>query len=287
MSYPEKDMTELSKTPKATELNPRVTELESKFFARFSEALPMLSDYPVASRRLLPLARQFAEEQAQLEKENASLLEQSDRDPYNPEVHSNAGWQRSMKDILAELRRNKQHAAIVAWDLDGFKQYNDLYASHLQGNKALGLAGSLAKAVLRPGDLIARPHGDEFLAVLPGAGLQEGVIAAERVRTAIAGMPALLETTIPLTASLGVVVLSDQIVQTRYESDEQLNNALKLAYDLADKAQYNGAKKVGKNKIGVMQANGEIQTAVVQLGTEGQPAIITYQSLQPFTSAHK
>ncbi|MBU1000158.1 diguanylate cyclase [Patescibacteria group bacterium] len=114
------------------------------------------------------LARQLAEKTLgdqetikQLETELAALREQSDRDPYNPEIYSAHGWHRIMKDKLSELKRHNSSAWLLVFDLDGFKQYNDTNG-HVEGDKALGLAGQLARSALRQEDAVARLHGMNF-----------------------------------------------------------------------------------------------------------------------------
>ena len=176
---------------------------------------------------------------------------------------------------LAELRRNKKTAMIITWDLDGFKTYNDSYQSHTEGDKALGLAGDLAKSVLRPDDIIARLHGDEFIALVE-ASPEDAILIAERIRLATAEMPALLKTPIMLRASLGITRLSDEIIQTSYASDEAFEEVLGKAYDRADHAMYIGAKKAGGDRIGTMLDDGTIKTAVI-VHLEGQHPSLTYE----------
>lgn len=273
--------------------DPRLEKSISTICRALSEIFPEADKEQVKQAKVLARQLAFAQlepqkKAEQLEKENTSLREQSDRDPYNPEIYSDNGWYRAMADKLRELRRNKQSAVILAFDLDGFKLYNDAQSSHVEGDKALGLAGQLAKSVLRPGDLIARLHGDEYVAVVGGARLENGVMVAERIRQAISQMPELLKTSIPFTVSVGVAILEAEVINTEYKSYEQLIAALKNSYALADQAHYEGAKKVGKNMIGVMFPDGTIRTAVITAKPEGQqPLVITYQTPQTTTLEHK
>lgn len=235
----------------------------------------------VAARRWAEEQVQAEENQAKAKEKNELLQKQADRDPYNPRIYSALGWNRVMKDKVAELRRNKKGAMVITWDLDGFKTYNDSYQSHVEGDKALGLAGDLAKSVLRPGDIIARLHGDEFIALVETNAPEDAILIAERMRAATAEMPTLLSTPIQLRASLGITRLSEKIIQTNYGSDEDSDEVfvedLKGEYDRADHVMYIGAKRAGGDRIGIMLDNSSIQTAVVT-PVEGQHRpTITYE----------
>lgn len=263
--------------------DPILEQYTQSLFNEFIRSVPGLN--PEQQQAAMQFFQGVAAEKLQhereilrLEGEKENLQEKSDRDPYNPEIYSAAGWYRIMKTKLAELRRNGQSAVIVALDLDNFKQYNDINKSHKEGDNALGLAGGLVKSVIRPTDIVARLHGDEFVTLLV-TDLKGGIIVAKRIGEVITDMSNLLKTPIRFSASIGIVQLDPDIIKTEYQSDEQLVELLKQSYALADRAQYEGAKNIGKNRIGVMLPDGTIKTAVVQPAVQGQPAIVTYHSI--------
>jgi diguanylate cyclase (GGDEF)-like protein len=92
--------------------------------------------------------------------------------------------------------------ALILFDIDHFKAYNDEYG-HLAGDAALGRLGEILRRATRGGDLAFRYGGEEFLVLLPGADLNGAIAAAERVRVAAAedsrGLP-------PFTVSGGVAL---------------------------------------------------------------------------------
>ena len=70
-----------------------------------------------------------------------------------------AEWRRSMRD--------RQPLSLLMLDVDKFKTYNDTYG-HQRGDSCLKqIAEACMDVVARPGDLVARFGGEEFVVILP------------------------------------------------------------------------------------------------------------------------
>ena len=137
----------------------------------------------------------------------------------------------------------------MAADIDGFKRVNDTYG-HDRGDAVLRATAYELRKALRSFELIYRLGGEEFLIVLPGAGLEQGRQTAERLRChLLEARPGGLD----LTMSFGVSAAAGQAAA--YES----------LFKAADAALYE-AKNAGRNRVEVAPA-----TASPSPGLEPEP----------------
>lgn len=110
--------------------------------------------------------------------------------------------------LLAESRRHGRPLSVLLLDIDRFKDLNDRYG-HEAGDHALKALARTARDLLRPGDLIGRIGGEEFLVVLGAAGEHEAMQVAERLRASVAALNLHHgEARLPLSISIGVATLS-------------------------------------------------------------------------------
>ena len=126
-----------------------------------------------------------------------------------------------------------QPLAVVMFDLDRFKRYNDVYG-HASGDEALRAFGAILKRETRDADVAGRYGGEEFLAVIPAESLEGTRHYAERVCDALARHE--LPTGERITVSAGVAV-----------SDPTMTDATDLVR-AADAALYE-AKAAGGNRV--------------------------------------
>lgn len=85
-------------------------------------------------------------------------------------------------------RRYKRPLALLLFDIDSFKAYNDHYG-HQAGDDCLkGVAAALQACCRRTADMTARYGGEEFAIILPETDLAGALVVAEVARDAVEGM---------------------------------------------------------------------------------------------------
>ena len=137
--------------------------------------------------------------------------------------------------VLAAYRRTPRPIVVLLADLDYFKEINDRYG-HRIGDEALSGVARLLKAGLRASDIAVRWGGEEFLMVLQGCDLSEGLRIAENLRNAVAAARFdAAGTQIAVTVSIGV---------SEYDGRESMDQAV----NRADTALYR-AKEEGRNRV--------------------------------------
>lgn len=115
--------------------------------------------------------------------------------------------QASLKRMVAHASRTFTPLAMILLDLDHFKLVNDTHG-HNKGDEVLAAVGSVLEATARESDLAGRWGGEEFLILLPGADRAGALVAAEKLRAAIAAITVAGVDT-PIRASLGVAVMPE------------------------------------------------------------------------------
>jgi two-component system cell cycle response regulator len=150
---------------------------------------------------------------------------------------------RAIHDRLAEelerARRYDHPLSVIICDLDHFKRVNDTWG-HLAGDAVLRAASQAMRRHLRATDAFGRYGGEEFLVVLPETGRDACLLAAERLRVAVAGEQIAVPSgeTVTITGSFGIAA-RDEL------SDDLSADAL---VSLADGRMYD-AKRSGRNQV--------------------------------------
>jgi len=148
---------------------------------------------------------------------------------------------RRLGEILdAEWRRAlrpKRSLAIAMVDIDQFTLYNDHYG-HPAGDRCLHQVAAALATTVRDTDFVARYGGEEFSIVMPDTEIAGAVVAAERVRVAVA------ELAEPHAASThGIVTISIGVAAATPTSHDTVEDLIRQA----DEHLYE-AKRAGRNR---------------------------------------
>jgi len=144
--------------------------------------------------------------------------------------------ERRMIHTLAESRRKREHAVLLALDIDDFKRINDAYGHQVGDIVLVRLVEACSKALRAP-DHMGRVGGEEFLVILPNTDLEAGRLVAERLRQCVNAID-LDDVAVGLkvSISLGVAQLGDPA------------EGVQSLVERADQALYR-AKAAGRNRV--------------------------------------
>jgi two-component system, cell cycle response regulator len=151
---------------------------------------------------------------------------------------------RSLQAEVSARCQAREGFGVLFMDLDHFKSVNDRFG-HEMGDRVLVAVAAVLKTALRPGDVVGRYGGEEFVAVVAGAGPESARLVAERLRRAIEAMLPPKSGPAKLTISIGTTVFEPR------NADERMEDLLHRA----DMALY-AAKRTGRNRV-VMVAPGQ------------------------------
>ena len=193
------------------------------------------------SRRNTEIERQriaLAKANGKLEQQAAELYQAAITDSMTGVANRAHSIHRLMQAI-DECSRDGRELAVLLIDFDNFKQINDLHG-HLFGDTVLVAGVDAMRRCLRPGDLLGRVGGEEFVAIVPDCDADTVIALAERLRTRVAEKLAeqIPELSFTATVSIGVARLAQLEPPPRLEA----------LLEAADKALY-AAKSAGRNRV--------------------------------------
>lgn len=125
-------------------------------------------------------------------------------------------WQEQATAAARAGARRGESTTVAILDLDAFKQVNDR-DGHNAGDRMLVAAATAWQAHLRPGDVLGRWGGDEFVVLVANCDLEEAARAMARLRAAAPD--------VPFSYGLAPAVGGDRIAVAVTEADGRLIEA--------------------------------------------------------------
>ena len=139
---------------------------------------------------------------------------------------------------IKKARANKTPLSLVMFDIDRFKEINDIYG-HQIGDKALVEVAQLAVAHKSPNSIFARWGGEEFVILEPSCDLDTAAKNAETLRVIFDGSR--FESVRRITVSFGVAEF--EALDERSELLQKADEALYLA------------KRNGRNRVEIFKGS--------------------------------
>ena len=167
-----------------------------------------------------------------------NLVEEALRDGLT-RVFNRRYFMQRLDGELGYAQRHRQPLALVLFDLDHFKAFNDQHG-HLAGDRALCDVVRVCDAGVRHEDVLARYGGEEFVILLRGTTLEGALRVAERLRAAVEGARL---AAVPITISVGVAAF----LPGEHRPVELVRDQLIAA---TDEALYR-AKDAGRNRVSI------------------------------------
>lgn len=203
---------------------PTLIEYKGRWLLTSANTIRDNDGSPIGSAALL---RDVTLEQALLKELERLSITDALTDVYNRR-HLDA----TLKRELDRSRETGAPLAVIMFDADHFKTFNDTYG-HDQGDRVLKMAGQVMKSAVRKYDVPCRYGGEEFTVILPSTAPEGAMLVAERLRQDVEAMDV---DGLKVTISLGVACFP----MISVESPEALVEA-------ADVALYR-AKESGRNR---------------------------------------
>ena len=196
---------------------------------------------PDELRARVQVGRRFVELHDELLETQRALEYQARTDALTKMMNRRAILGR-LRDQMAAIGSDGSPLSVAILDIDHFKRVNDNHG-HIAGDAVLCEVARRAEAGVRPGDMLGRFGGEEFLVLMPGATALEAHTILEGVRKIIEGTPVWYDDrAVSVTASLGA---------TSAAPGEAVDEILVRA----DKALYR-AKGSGRNRVEMGVAGG-------------------------------
>lgn len=231
--------------PAQPEAGPEERAVEARLEAlRLDPALkehPLMTELDLLGSKHIRLIRRFLKItkisdgfQRELKDLNTTLQESS-RTDYLTGLSNRREMMERLKAEISRAKRSQLPLTLLMADVDHFKNINDAFG-HETGDLMLTTIAAVLSTSLRGYDLCSRWGGEEFLILLPETGVEDAVVAGEKLRERISEIKMDREGhALGATISLGVA---------DYRQGETLTTLLQRA----DETMYE-AKRLGRNRI--------------------------------------
>ncbi|MBB3603454.1 diguanylate cyclase (GGDEF)-like protein/PAS domain S-box-containing protein [Mycolicibacterium sp. BK556] len=136
-------------------------------------------------------------------------------------------WNRRHGEELISADLNQAHCqslSLLMLDVDNFKAVNDT-RGHQAGDRVLVEIARRLVGVCRDTDMVARWGGEEFVILLRGCALQDGVKLAEQIRATVADTPFIDAGAVTVSIGVAQATAQDDVTSWVARADDALYEA--------------------------------------------------------------
>mgnify|MGYP003387262467 CR=1 FL=1 len=192
--------------------------------------------------------RQIVKKSLEIESARAKYKQLSETDALTL-IANRRAYDHRLADEVNSAKRSGQPLALLLFDIDMFKQYNDHYGHNLGDLTLKKVATTIADTLPRSTDFVARFGGEEFVVLLPATDIMGAYEVAERIRLkinslGIAHAASSIESNV--TISVGLAAMASEALDET-ELFKQADEALYVA------------KASGKNRAKVFKPKSDGQ----------------------------
>ena len=144
----------------------------------YNQTVTFMGDFATAFNQM---TEQLASRFDALTSQKEEYKERSFRDQLTG-LYNRAAFMVLSRQVLAQPMGTS--SCLVLVDIDHFKKFNDIYG-HLCGDEVLRVFAKTLVSTLRPTDVCSRYGGEEFILLMPGASIEDGLKVGERLREAV------------------------------------------------------------------------------------------------------
>jgi diguanylate cyclase (GGDEF)-like protein len=163
------------------------------------------------------------------------------------------------RELLRAIR-HKHPVSVISLDVDHFKSFNDNHG-HDAGDTVLRHVGEVLRALFSEDAVPSRFGGEEFVVLLPGAGIEEAAVRAEELRARIEGL-----TIRYADGVLPRVTISAGIATFPEAGSSNLAELLRVADDALYRAKQNGRNRVEMPAGAIADVDKAADRAAAELG---------------------
>lgn len=142
-----------------------------------------------------------------LERKLASWQTQAYRDSLTG-LYNKRLLDEQLPKLLEQAKADQQPMAVLALDMDNFKQVNDTLG-HAAGDRLLRDIGQIIQSTVREQDMAFRTGGDEFLIIMPENDARAGLQLGRRIVALVDQLAATVHSEPKPGISIGVIGLVD------------------------------------------------------------------------------